>query len=99
MPVRRLLYSLCLGLTLAAGPSSALALSQPATPPTSPPPATDGFVPVTDLPPDETLPAAPLLIGAYSFIWLALLVYVAMLWRRLVAVQKDLDALKRTTPR
>jgi len=29
----------------------------------------------------------------------AVLIYVAMLWRRLAAVQKDLDALKRLPPR
>ena len=40
------------------------------------PAATDGFVPVTDLPPTEQLPAAPMVIGAYAFIWVAVLVYV-----------------------
>ena len=73
--------------------------SQPATPPPAPPAAVDGFVPVTDLPPAEQLPAAPLVLGAYAFIWVAVLVYVALLWRRLAAVQKDLDALKHTPPR
>ena len=63
------------------------------------PAATDGFVPVTDLPPEEQLPAAPLVLSAYAIIWVAVLIYVAMLWRRLGAVQKDLDALKRLPPR
>ena len=78
-----------------------LASSMPtAQPPAGPPPAaTDGFVPVTDLPPDEQLPAAPLVIGAYAFMWVAVLVYVGLLSRRLTAVQKDLDALTRTQPR
>jgi hypothetical protein len=78
-----------------------LASSMPAAqPPAGPPPAaTDGFVPVTDLPPDEQLPAAPLVIGAYAFMWVAVLVYVGLLSRRLTAVQKDLDALTRTQPR
>ena len=35
-------------------------------------------------------------MSAYAFIWVAVLVYVALLWRRLAAVQKDLDALKHT---
>ena len=71
-----------------------------AQPPAGPPPAaTDGFVPVTDLPPDEQLPAVPLVIGAYAFMWVAVLVYVGLLSRRLTAVQKDLDALTRTQPR
>ena len=56
-------------------------------------------VPVKDLPPDEQLPGAPLVIGAYAFIWVAVLVYVWSLWRRLSAVQKDVDALARSQPR
>jgi CcmD family protein len=90
--VRRVISLFCLCLAL-AGPLVAPAFAQP---PASPPAATDEFVPVTDLPPSEQLPAAPLVIGAYAFIWVALLVYVAMLWRRVAALQKDLDALHRT---
>ena len=54
----------------------------------------DGFEPVSEVPPEEQIPAKPLVAGAYAFIWLAMLVYVGLLWRRLAAVQKDLDALK-----
>ena len=41
---------------------------------TSPPPksADTEFVPIDQLPPQEQLPAAPLLIGAYAFVALAL---------------------------
>ena len=53
-----------------------------------------GTVPVTQL-----FVAQPLVAGAYAFIWLAVLVYVGLLWRRLGAVQKDLDALKRGSSR
>lgn len=59
----------------------------------------DGFEPVTEVPPEEQIPAQPLVAGAYAFIWVAVLVYVGLLWRRLVAVQKDLDALKRGSSR
>lgn len=84
------------GLVLALIASVGVAvMAQPAKPPA----ATDGFVPVGDLPPVDQLPAAPLVLGAYAFIWLAVLVYVAVLWRRLGAVQKDLDALKHAPPR
>ena len=38
-------------------------------------------------------------LSAYAIIWVAVLVYVALLWRRLGAVQKDLDALKHLPPR
>ena len=97
--LNRLLRLLVVALALNATAGTRLAAAQPATPPPTPPAATDGFVPVTDLPPAEQLPAAPLLLGAYAFIWVAVLVYVALLWRRLAAVQKDLDALKQTPPR
>lgn len=79
---------------LAGGPVSA---AQPA--PAQPPAATDEFVPVGDLPPEEQLPAAPLVIGAYAFMWVAVLAYVWSLWRRLSAVQKDLEALTRSQTR
>jgi hypothetical protein len=72
------------------------ARAQAAQPPQ--PAATEGFVPVTDLPPAEQLPAAPMVIGAYAFIWVAVLSYVGLLWRRLGAVQRDLDALARRIP-
>lgn len=74
--------------------TAAMASSQPAAQ-TVP----DGFEPVTEVPPEEQIPAQPLVAGAYAFIWLAVLVYVGLLWRRLGAVQKDLDALKRGSSR
>jgi CcmD family protein len=87
--------SVCgLVLALMAASGVRVALAQP-----TPPAATDGFVPVTDLPPAEQLPAAPLVLGAYAFIWVAVLAYVALLWRRQGAIQKDLDALKQLPPR
>jgi CcmD family protein len=68
----------------------------PASPPrTAPPAAQDEYVPVSELPPDEQLPAVPLVFIAYALIWLAVLVYVVTIWRRQAAVQKELDALKR----
>ena len=98
--LKRLLRVLALVLALHATAGIGSAAAQPATPPAARPPAAiDGFVPVTDLPPAEQLPAVPLVLGAYAFIWVAVLVYVALLWRRLAAVQKDLDALKHTPPR
>jgi CcmD family protein len=58
--------------------------------------APDGFEKVTQLPPVEQLPAAPMVIGAYAFIWVALLVYVFLLWRRLGGVDRELAALRRS---
>jgi len=56
----------------------------------------DPFVPVKDLPPGtEQLPAAPLLIGAYAFVWIAVMAYLWTIWRRLDKVDADLRALEQ----
>ena len=63
-----------------------------------PPPKTaaqEGFVPVEDLPPDDRLPAAPLLVGAYAVAWGAIFVYVWSLWRRLSRVEQEMAVLNR----
>jgi CcmD family protein len=52
-----------------------------------------GFVPVDTLPPSEQLPAAPLLIGAYAFVWIAVMVYLFTIWRRLNKVEADMRSL------
>ena len=81
---------LCLPV-VAAAQDPAPAPAQPSKPPA----AQDGFVPVSQLPPTEELPPGPLVLGAYSFIWVAVLVYVWSLARRLNTVQKDFDALSK----
>ena len=61
-------------------------------------PPTEGqgeFVPVNELPPADQLQAAPLLITAYAFVWVAVLFYVWTIWRRLNKVEKDMQALAR----
>ena len=93
--LKRVLTVCALALVLTGATGIGLVMAQPTTPPA----ATDGFVPVTDLPPEEQLPAAPLVLTAYAIIWVAVLGYVGLLWRRLGAVQKDLDALKHLPPR
>ena len=55
----------------------------------------DEFVPVTDLPQQDQLPAAPLLVAAYIVVWLTLLVYLWTIWRRLGKVGRELAALAR----
>jgi len=65
-----------------------------------PPPAQGEFVPINQLPPGDQLPAAPLLIAAYAFVWIALIVYLWSIWRRLGKVETELHALEqRSTPR
>ena len=58
-----------------------------------------GFVPVKDLPAAEQLPAAPLVIGAYAFIWIGVMAYLWTIWRRLSAVDRELAQLRQTIER
>jgi CcmD family protein len=80
----RTIWTALVSLVLTTAP--ALAAQQPAT---------EGFVPANELPPDQQLPAAPFLIGAYAFIWLALMFYLWTIWRRLGAVERDMHALEQ----
>ena len=52
-----------------------------------------GFVPVDSVPLADQLPAAPLLITAYAFVWIAVMVYLLSIWRRLNKVEADMRAL------
>jgi CcmD family protein len=51
------------------------------------------FIPVTELPVSEQLPAAPLVIAAYAFVWLAFVAYVWVIWRRLGKVEAEISTL------
>jgi CcmD family protein len=55
--------------------------------------ANDGFVPISELPPDEQLPAAPMLVAAYAFVVVALFAYLLSLSRRLGAVTQEIARL------
>jgi CcmD family protein len=81
--IRRLVASLLLVIALAPG--------APAQQP--PPEPQDEFVPVSELPPQDQLPSAPLLIAAYAFVWLALGGYVLSVARRLTGVQREIERL------
>jgi CcmD family protein len=52
--------------------------------------AQDQFKPLSEMVPAETLPAAPLVFVAYAFVWVALIVYVFGLWRKLARVEQEL---------
>ena len=64
-----------------------------------PPQQQDEFVPVSELPPEEQLPAQPLLIAAYAFAWLAIGGYVLSVARRLDHVNREIDRLEADTKR
>jgi CcmD family protein len=76
---------------------SCLALSAPVVSAVEqqPPPAAaqDEFVPMKEIPPQDQLPAAPLLIAAYAVAWLVMAGYAWSLWRRLGRVERELQLL------
>jgi CcmD family protein len=60
------------------------------------PPAQDEFIPLEQVPPGDQLPAAPLLVAAYMLIWVAVLVYVWSIWRRMMTVERELAILAKS---
>jgi hypothetical protein len=54
-----------------------------------------GFVPVNQLPPSDRLPAAPVLIVAYAIVWIAVIVCIWSVWRRLDRIDGEMHELKR----
>ena len=55
---------------------------------------TTGYKPISELPPSEQLPASRLLIGAYSFVLVALFLYVVSVGNRLSSVQREVERLE-----
>jgi hypothetical protein len=88
--VRRLVA----GVLLALGLSVSL-WAQPQTPVPTPTVAMEGFEKLSETAPREELPATPLVFYAYAFVWLALIVYVFSIWRRMGRVEQDLAAVQR----
>jgi hypothetical protein len=83
--VRRTLTAIATVLLLAP---PALALQPPTT-------AQDGFVPASELPPGQQVPAAPLLVGSYAFFLVLMMFYLWTIWRRIGKVEKDMHDLER----
>jgi CcmD family protein len=61
------------------------------------PPGQSEYVPIKDLPPTEPMPAAPLLIAAYAFAWIAVMFYLWTIWRRLNKVESEMRVLAEKT--
>jgi CcmD family protein len=87
MSLRRL-WSLLISFVLVS--SSAFALQPPA--------GQSEFVPVDSVPLSDQLPAAPLLIAAYAFVWAATIVYLFSIWRRLNRVEDEMRGLAQKAP-
>lgn len=62
--------------------------------PKQPPEQQKEYVPIDQLPPQEQLAAAPLLIGAYSFVMVVLFLYVVTVARRITTVQREVERLE-----
>ena len=55
---------------------------------------TKKYTPISELPPTEQIPAARLLIAAYSFVLVAVFLYVVSVGRRLTTVQREVERLE-----
>jgi len=87
MSLRRLLVALTSFVLLS---SSAFAMQPPA--------GQSEFVPVDAVPLADQLPAAPLLVTAYAFVWVAVMVYLWSIWRRLNKVEDEMRVLAQKMP-
>lgn len=92
MKTRRLmsivLTTLVIGASFGAGESRIGQVTAHAA--VQPPARQDEFVPVSELPAQEQLPAAPLLVVAYAVVWVVLLWYVWSVWRRLRKLEREI---------
>lgn len=58
-----------------------------------PQPAQEEFVPIDQVPPEDRLPAAPLLVAAYAVVWVVVFGYLWSIRRRMSAVDGELAEL------
>ncbi len=75
-----------------------LLLTPPVTAAWQPPPSPDAkqeYVPVDPTVDQEQLPAAPLVIGAYTVVWVAVVLYLWSIWQRLSRVERELAQVSR----
>ncbi len=77
---------LLLTLALLLGPVPAGAQPQPSP---------DEFVPISEIPPEERIPAINLVAAAYAFVWVAVLGYVWTLGSRLKKAEDEIGRLER----
>jgi hypothetical protein len=60
-----------------------------------PPAGQQEYLPVDQLPPSEQLPGGVFVVVAYGFIWIAMMLYLWFVWRRLSKVENEMRALRR----
>jgi CcmD family protein len=81
--MRYLRVCLCLALLALAAPVAA-----------QPQPSPDEFIPISEVPPEEQIPAIALVATAYGFVWVAVLAYVWSLGRRLQSAEREIARLE-----
>jgi CcmD family protein len=54
----------------------------------------DEFVPISEVPPEEQIPAITLVAAAYGFVWVAVFAYVWSLGRRIQAAEREIARLE-----
>ena len=84
--IKRALVFATVLVTLAAVPVMAQPPAQPQQ--------QNEYVPIDELPPQDQLPAAPLLVTAYAIVMLGLFAYVVSVARRMGIVQRELERLE-----
>ncbi len=82
MTLMKSVRAVVIGLMLLIAPAPAIAGQQP--------PPQEEFVPVDQLPGEEELPAVPLVAAAYGIAWVAVLLYLFSIWRRLGKVEREM---------
>ena len=87
----RRLFTCLVGFLLTAPAASTLLAMQPQP--------QGEFVPFTGVPPEQQIPAAPLVIGAYAFFLLLMMFYLWTIWRRINKVETEMRALAQKTAR
>jgi hypothetical protein len=55
----------------------------------------EGFVPASELPPGQELPAGPLVITSYAFFLVLMMFYLWTVWRRIGKVEMEILELQR----
>ena len=88
---RRALGVLVLGVVF--GAAAGAGVLDAAQPPTTA--AQDGFVPMGDIPPEDQMPAAPLVAAAYAVVWAIAVGYLWTIWQRLGTVEAELADVTR----
>jgi CcmD family protein len=83
----RFVRAVLIAILLAGAPAMVMAQAQT--------PQQEGFVPVDQLPGQEELPAAPLVAAAYGVAWVAVLIYLFSIWRRLGTVEREIADVTR----